>query len=222
MFVLDFVFGVLKKLGPIVCIALIVWVALGIKGCYCFLFPEDQFSGNMTSVIEEVRSVNKLKVLRVVDAGLDTYPAIGNEEERKKGYVDYQYSGVVDMYVDLSKMTVETSSGNTFVISLPDLEMTPVRELALTKNLPMDTNDKLSVEAYRKFNGSKTVQDSLYNQLARIQSESVKKSAGSSTNVAQARKQAERLIRYMFSPFVNNAEMDIKFKWASDAEIAHE
>ena len=216
MFVLNFILGVLKNLGPVVCVALLVWGALGVRGFYHSLFPKDRFVGNMTSVIEEIRSVNKLKVLRVVDAGLDTYPALGNDEARKDGYVDFQYSGVVDLYVDLSKMDVEIAPSNTIVISLVDVEKTPVRELALTRNLPMDPADKLSVEPYRKFTGSKSVQDSLYNQLSQIQAESVKKSADCEANVARAKKQAEKMLRYMFLPFVENAERDISFKWASD------
>lgn len=216
MIVLNFIFGVLKKIGPVICAALLVWGVLGARGCYRTLFPKDHFVGNMTSVIEDIRYVNKLKVLRVVDAGLDTYPALGNEEARKDGHVDYQYSGVVDLFVDLSKMTVETSPSNTFVISLADVEMTPVRELELTRNLPLDPADKLSVEPYRMFTGSKSVQDSLYDSLAKIQAESVKKSAGCEANVARAKKQAEKLLRYMFLPFVENAERDIVFKWSSD------
>jgi len=216
MLVLNFIFGILKSLGPIVCIALLVWCALGVRGCYHALFPKDRFVGNMTSVIDEIRSVNKLKVLRVVDAGLDTYPALENVEARKGGYVDYQYSGIVDLYVDLSKMTVETSSSNTVVVSLADVEKTPVRELKLTRNLPIDSADKLSVEPYRKFTGSKSVQDSLYNQFSKIQAESVKKSAGNEANVMRAKKQTEKLLRYMFLPFVENADRDILFKWASD------
>ncbi|MBQ9739432.1 MAG: hypothetical protein IJV91_00695 [Kiritimatiellae bacterium] len=216
MIVLNFILGVLKNIGPVICVALLVWGVLGVRGCYRTLFPKDHFVGNMTSVIEDIRSVNKLKVLRVVDAGLDTYPALGNEEARKDGHVDYQYSGVVDLFVDLSKMTVETSPSNTFVISLADVEMTPVRELELTRNLPLDPADKLSVEPYRMFTGSKSVQDSLYDSLAKIQAESVKKSAGCEANVARAKKQAEKLLRYMFLPFVENAERDIVFKWPSD------
>ena len=216
MFVLNFIFGVLKNLGPVVCLALLVWCALGVRGCYHALFPKDRYVGNMTSVIEKIRSVNKLKVLRVVDAGLDTYPALGNGEARKEGYVDYQYSGVVDLYVDMSKMTVEIAPSNTLVISLVDVEKTPVREVALTRNLPIDPSDKLSVEPYRKFTGSKSAQDSLYNQFSKIQAESVKKSAGSEPNITRAKKQAEKLLRYMFLPVVENADRDILFKWASD------
>ena len=216
MLVLKFIFGVLRNLGPVICVALLVWGALGVRGFYHSLFPKDRFAGNMTSVIEEIRSVNKLKVLRVVDAGLDTYPALGNDEARKDGHVDFQYSGVVDLYVDLSKMAVEVSPSNTFAISLADVEKTPVREMALTRNLPLDPADKLSVEPYRKFTGSKSVQDRLYNQLSQIQAGSVKKSAGSAANIARAKKQAEKLLRYMFMPFVENAERDISFKWVAD------
>jgi len=216
MLVLNFIFGVLKSLGPIVCIALLVWCTLGVRGCHRVLFPKDRFVGNMTSVVEEIRSVNKLKVLRVVDAGLDTYPALGNEEARKDGYVDYQYAGTVDLYVDLSKMTVETSPSNTFVISLADVEMTPVRELALTRNLPIDPADELSVEFYRKFTGSKSVQDSLYNHFSEIQAESVKKSAFRKENVARAKGCAEKWLRYMFAPFVHDKDRDITFLWAAE------
>lgn len=214
MLVMNFVFGILRNLGPIICIALLVWGALGVRGCYRSLFPKDRFVGNMTSVIEEIRSVNKLKVLRVVDAGLDTYPALGNDEARKDGYVDFQYSGIVDLYVDMSKMTVEIAPSNRYIVSLGRMEMTPVREFTLTRNLPMDTSDKLSIEEYRVFYGPN--QDRLHTDFGKIQATSVKKSAICKDNVDRAKRQAETLLRNMFAPFVDDKNRDITFRWAAE------
>lgn len=219
MFALKLFNKILASLGPIVSLALFIWCALGIRGCYHSLFPKERFVGNMSSVIEEIRSVKNLKVLRVVDAGLDTYPALDNAEARKNGYVDFQYSGVVDLYVDLSKMAVTNTSSNSYAITLGVIKMTPVRELTLTRNLPRDPADKLSVEAYRKFNGSKSTQNRLYDEFAKIQATSVKKSAFSETNVARAKEQTEKLLRLIFAPFVNGKDCDITFSWAT-SEIA--
>ena len=219
MFAIKLFKKILVSLGPIVSVALFIWCALGIRGCYHSLFAKERFVGNMSSVIEEIRSVNNLKVLRVVDAGLGTYPALDNNTDaqarKKNGCVDFQYSGVVDLYVDLSKMAVTHTSNNTYVITLGEILMTPVRELTLTRNLPMDPADKLSVEAYRKFYGPKSVQDKLYNEFAQIQAASVKKSAFSAENVARAKKQTEKLLRLIFAPFVDDKDRDISFRWAT-------
>ena len=168
------------------------------------------------SVVEEVRSVNKLKVLRVVDAGLDTYPCIEDVESRKDGYVDFQYSGVVDLFVDLSTMSVTASPSNTYIITLKDVEMTDVHELKRTRIIPVDSVEKLSIEDYRKFYGSKDAQNRIYDNFSKIQAASVRKTAATEENVKRAREQAEKLLRHMFAPFVSDKNRDIAFKWGAE------
>lgn len=206
-----------KALGPLAIIAMLLCGLLTVREAWRgWLKPKEKWSGAVISMVDEIKSVSKLKVLRVIDAGLDTFPAITEGERRKEGYVDYQYSGVTDLYVDLSKADIKDLGGKRYVVVLAGIECSPIREISLSRNLDIDPKEKLVLEEYRKFYGKKDVQTKLLDSLPKLQSASVAKTALSADYVGRAKDQAERMVRYLFMPLVENSDQDVEVKWRSD------
>lgn len=209
-----------KALGPLAIIAVLLCGLLAVREAWRgWLKPKEKWSGNVISMVDEIKAVSKLKVLRVIDAGLDTFPAITEGERRKEGYVDYQYSGVTDLYVDLSKADIRDLGANHYVVVLAGIEHSPVREISLNRNLNIDPEEKLVLEEYRKFYGNKEIQTKLLDSLPKLQSDSVAKTALSADSVDRAKDQAERMVRYLFMPLVENPDRDVEVRWRPEADI---
>lgn len=208
----------LSSLGPLGICAILLCGFLAAREAWRTWFDDaEKISGSGIFLVDEIKAVSKLKVLRVVDAGLDTYPAIDDEEARKKGYVDYQYSGVIDLYVDLTKAVIQTNEVNGYTVELAGIEYSPVREISLNRGLNIGEDEKIKVEEYRKFYGDYGRQTELHDSLSKFQAASVAKTSRSKEYVDRAKNQAERMIRYLFEPLVKNPEKDVVVRWKEPA-----
>ena len=203
-------------LGPLTVCAILLWGFLAVREAWRGWFADaEKIGGAGTFLVDEIKAVSKLKVLRVFDAGLDTYPAVDEKGSREKGYVDYQYSGVIDLYVDLTKSVIRTNGVNGFIVELAGIEYSPVREISLNRGLNIDVDEKISVEEYRKFYGNPNRQTELLNSLPKFQAASVIKTSQSNEYVDRAKNQAERMLRYLFKPLVEDPEKDVVVRWGS-------
>ncbi len=210
-------------LGPLTICAILLWGFLAVREAWRGWFADgEKISGAGVFLVDEIKAVSKLKVLRIVDAGLDTYPAIDEKESREKGYVDYQYSGVIDLYVDLTKAVIQTNGVNGFFVELAGIEYSPVREISLNRGLDIDDKEKISVEEYRKFYGDSNRQTELLNSLPQFQAASVAKTSHSKEYVDRAKNQAERMLRYLFEPLVKDPEKDVVVRWKESAGVPAE
>lgn len=204
----------LTALGPIALCAILLWGFLAVRETWRGLFGRgEEISGCGTFLVDEIKAVSKLKVLRVVDAGLDTYPRLDEKESRARGYVDYQYSGVTDLYVDLSKAVISTNGDNGYVVELAGIEHSPIREISVNRGLNIDPKEKISLVEYRKFYGETGRQTELLNSLPQFQAASVARTAQSIEYVVRAKNQAERMLRHMLTPLVDDPAKDIVVRW---------
>ncbi len=178
----------------------------------------DQISVNFDSIVEEIRQVAKLNVLRVCDAGIDEVFE-GCRTNKNCVGVRFQYAGYVDLMVDLNKTDIILEpTGSCMVRFKEGIILSEVKEL---KPRWFDNEGNVLEEPYKDFlvtnktifSGEiKTKEDKLEVGLEVYKAQAVKRSALNPCNVMRAKNQAETIVKEMLSPIVGD-KARIHFEW---------
>ena len=221
------------KIGIIGAITAVVWAAVVVRGTMVcaaggfdslkrrvawFIKPEKRgIEGNAYSVVESVRKVNRIKVLRVRDCGVDTKEWAGRLGIRKAS-VSFMYAGHVDYFVDLSKMSVRLLENGDYEITLPEPEMSDVLSDDGSHSYEITTagTSAIPCDEFRESHGmfSSGRQDEMLNAIPKLQAEAIRRTAESPENVAAAKARAEECVRFMLSPLTYDGKSKIVFAQA--------
>ena len=180
----------------------------------------DRVSGSVVTVIDSIRNVAKLSVMRVIDADLRTEIARddkGNERAR----VEFQYAGQSDLYVDLSKASFKSAVPGRYDVILPGLSIADPLEIPLKTD-----EEKFQLgsgicwrEEFRqsshKFR-SKDYEESLLRKLPKLKAAAIRETCKAQDILDKAKARAEYYLRFMLTPLVKDPERDIDFHWERD------
>lgn len=154
---------------------------------------------SVDTIIMGVREMAKLKPYKVITAGFATEECPDGKAIAK---LYYQYKGMVEFVVDLSKMKVNSDDEVVKVYLDPPSISKPFM-------LPMPTNRLWRVEGSRDM-----IKQFRYNR-GQIMSQRIRQDANTPENLEKAKEQTERILRSMFLP-TGIDESKIKFEWRDD------
>lgn len=151
------------------------------------------------TIIMGIQRVAKLKPYKVITAGFDTEI---RQDGKAKAELYYQYKGMVEFVVDLSKMKVSIDDDTVKVcLMLPSISNPYM--------LPMPTNRLWHVKASGKMS------EQFRQERGKIMSLRMSKDANTPENLEKAKEQTERILRSLFLP-IGIDESKIKFEWRDD------
>ena len=184
----------------------------------------DQMSVNFDSIVEDVRQVEKLNVMRVCDAGIDEV-FDGCRTNKNCVSVRFQYAGFVDLMVDLKEtdMSLEPT-GSCMVRFKKGIIPSEVRGLSprwfdnegnVLDDQYMDFN--VTNETFFSSGDVKTSKAKLKENLETYQVNAVKRTALNPSNIMKAKKQVEELVAGMLLPIVGDVA-NIHFEWPAEED----
>lgn len=218
-------------------LALLVWGLVGIKlvlnfcgisGAYADAkdalkrFTESSVCGNTTLIVESVRQVAKLNVMRVATADLGTREA-RDGNGNVKASIRYQYAGQADLYVDLRSaiITPPSSNDDCCKVVLPGLKIASPLEVPVKRTGEVECGSGNACrdefrESKKAFWGGAEYEEKLLRELPKFKAEAIRGDCRAPEIVAKAKKRAESIIRYMLSPLVEDVDRDISIVWTAD------
>jgi hypothetical protein len=186
--------------GPLGCIVAVLAIIFVIpRFVMRAVFERSSVGVSVETTIKGMQKVSKLKPYKVITAGFATEIRQDGNETAK---LDYQYKGMVEFVVDLSKMKISID-GDTVKVSLNR------PTLSNPFMLPMPTNSLWLVEASRKMG------ERFLKEWGQIMSRRIRQDADTLENREKAKAQTERILRSMFLP-TGIDESKIKFEWRED------
>ena len=158
--------------------------------------------GSADTIVTGIRKMSALKPYKVITAGFGTEM---RTEGEATAVLDYQYKGMAEYFVDLSKMEVVADGKDSKVIL-------PAPVLGEPVLLPLPTNRLWHVDAPWKMREWK---DKFRLEKHKIMDRQMRQNIDTSENREKAKEQTERILRSMFLP-TGIDESKIKFEWRED------
>ena len=225
--------ALVKAGGVLGVIAILLWGFVLLKGLgfvagYGGFFKSsaifsDQIRVNFDSIVENVRQVEKLNVMRVCDAGVDEV-SWSCRTNKNCVSVRFQYAGFVDLMVDLKETDINLEpTGSCMVrfkrgITLSDVKELKPRWFDNEGQTLEDGPYEVFPVTNKTFLGNGDVKNStakLKERLGAYKAEAVKRTAMNSSNIMKAKKQAETLVSEMLLPIVGD-KANIHFEWPAE------
>ena len=207
--------AILTFLGPLGVVGVFFACYLLGKIWGCNSLSSDRNLVCLESHIEEIRQTGKLKILRVMEGGIGSYPFA--EEDRNVAYVDFMYNGEADYYIDLSTNAEFSCEWNgqtsrKLVVRVSEPKLGPIRE-SVRNGKAKGVNGFDIQPPYFETYGNREERRKLLDSLNQIKSLMVERDIRSEYNKKMAKRQAERLLRNMFAHFVEDKDRDIEIIW---------
>ena len=200
---------VVRIIGPLGCVAVCVVTLLMVRNAIRSLKSGNLLGVRQISSIDTVvtglREVSILKPYRVIVSGFSRTNIV--DEAGKRASLEFQYKGFAEYEIDLSKIMVSQDDNGLLVISIDEPKMGKPNRLNVNgERLWKVKTDWGMGEWKAKFRNLFTGPDGIETRI-------LTEKAHSPKHLARAKSQAEKVLRYMFAPAVNDPERDIVFSW---------
>lgn len=166
---------------------------------------EEVTSGNESTVVTDVKTMGKLKVLKRFVGGFLEVPSdkTENEEDRKNFRVVYQWEGSAEFTIDLTHVVRDTNTVNGCeVLHMPKIEIENLRDLPISGTRCVIKRASL---------GYGDMADAISGSMPQLIGKKIKMEVDTKENVKKAREQAEYLLSSMLK--ATRPDVRVEFDW---------